>query len=144
MNLDFDKKKFTCKFDYCIGKAEDRRELFDDLLLMRRQLGEVPVLLAGDCFPVIAGDVRDDSDLVRGESAEAGMADQVVRVLVMLLIGDVHPRFVEQRRVFEELTLAGAQHVQVLRLIEDPQRQPRHVAGMREVDMAPFRESHHR
>jgi len=23
MNLDFDKKKFTCKFDYCIGKAQD-------------------------------------------------------------------------------------------------------------------------
>ena len=23
MNLDFDKKKFTCKFDYCIGKAAD-------------------------------------------------------------------------------------------------------------------------
>src|SRR5438552_3572390 len=23
MNLDFDKKKFSCKFDYCIGKASD-------------------------------------------------------------------------------------------------------------------------
>ena len=23
MNLDFDKKKFSCKFDYCIGKVAD-------------------------------------------------------------------------------------------------------------------------
>jgi|ERR1043166_960710 ATP-dependent DNA ligase len=34
LNLDFDKKKFTCKFDYCIGKATD---LADPSLHVRSQ-----------------------------------------------------------------------------------------------------------
>ena len=53
LKLDFDKKKFTCKFDYCIGKATD---LADPSLHVksqdykRRVSGAMKALSAEDAF----------------------------------------------------------------------------------------------
>ncbi len=55
--------------------------------------------------PVIAGDERDRFDLVRLEAAKVAVLDQVVRMLVMTFVADVHARVVQDRRVFEPLAL---------------------------------------
>ncbi|HEX6278671.1 MAG TPA: hypothetical protein VFZ49_01530 [Pyrinomonadaceae bacterium] len=58
MNLDFDKKKFTCKFDYCIGKAAD---LADPSLHIksqeykRRVSGSTRAVASDDAFRIPKG-----------------------------------------------------------------------------------------
>ena len=52
----------------------------------------------------------------RLEAAQIAVLDQVVRVLVVTLVADVHADVVEQRRVFEPLALAIGQAVDAARL----------------------------
>ena len=60
---------------------------------------------------MVAGDERDDFDLVRLEAAQVAVLDQVVGMAVMALVADVVADVVEQRRVLEPLALAVGQAV---------------------------------
>jgi hypothetical protein len=58
MNLDFDKKKFTCKFDYCIGKAADLAEPslhIKSQEYKRRVSGSTRAVASDDAFRIPKG-----------------------------------------------------------------------------------------
>ena len=74
---------------------------------------------------MVAGDERDDLDLVGLEAAQIAVLDQVVRVLVVPLVADVDADVVQERRVLQPLALAIGQAVHAARLIEQRQREPR-------------------
>ncbi len=69
----------------CIGDAENRRQLAHRLALHGRKLREVVMFSRGQRLAIVACDVGDDRDLVSGESAQSGMADQVIRMFVVPL-----------------------------------------------------------
>ena len=58
-------------------------------------------------------------DLVRIEAAQAAVLDEVVRVLVMALVADVHADVVEQRAVLEPLAFARAEPCRVAGRVEE-------------------------
>ena len=72
------------------------------------------------------------------------MLHEVRGVAVMALAGDVLPDVVQQRREVEHLPIAGAEPVQRLRLVEELQREPRHLLGVRKVGVAPARKTRDR
>ena len=77
---------------------------------------------------MIARQQRDNLDLLRIEAAQLAVLDQIVRVPVVPLVADVHAGVVEQGAVFEPLALAVAELVDRAGLVEDRQRELRHVA----------------
>ena len=121
-----------------IGHAQNRRELAHCLPLHSRELREIVMVHSGRRFAVIARDVGDHGDLISRESAQPGVADQVVGVFVVPLKRNVHARFMEESGTLEELALAGLEHVQVLELIEHPQRETGHMRGVGHVDVRPL------
>ncbi len=72
------------------GKSHHRGEFFDDALELRSELAEAVVRLLWQCLAVVTRDQRDDFDLLRFESAEVAMLDQIIRVPVMTLVADVN------------------------------------------------------
>jgi hypothetical protein len=80
---------------------------------------------------MIARQERDDFDLLRIEAAQLAVLDQVVRMTMMALVADVDAGVVKERAIFEPLTFAIAELVHCARLIEDRQRELRHVARVR-------------
>ncbi len=73
-----------------LGEPHHRGEFFDDPLELRRELTEAVVRVLWQCLAVVARDQRDDFDLLRFESAEVAMLDQIIRVPVMTLVADVN------------------------------------------------------
>ena len=71
---------------------------------------------------VIAGDQRDDLDLVGLEAAQVAVLDQVVRMAMMPLVADVVADVVQEARVLEPLALAIAEAVHALGVVEQRQR----------------------
>ena len=86
------------------------------------QVGEAVVFALRRGLPVIAGDQRDGFDLVRLESAQGAVRDQVVRVLVVSFVADMDADVVQNRRVFEPVALAIGEAVDGARLIEQRRR----------------------
>jgi len=78
-------------------------------------------------LPVIAGDERDRLDLAGLESAEVAVLHEVVRMLVMALVADVHADVVQNGGVLEPFPLAIGQPVNRARLVEQGDGQPRDV-----------------
>jgi len=72
---------------------------------------------------MIAGNQGDGFNLIRFESPQVAVLDEVVRVLVMTLVADVYTDVVEQRGVFKPLPLAIGQPVKAARLIEQSDRE---------------------
>ena len=89
---------------------------------------------------MVAGDEGDDLDLLRIEAAQIAVLDQVVGMPVMALVADVHADIVQQRAVFEPVALAVAETMHATRLIENGQRQPRHVLRVLRPVAAPLAE----
>ena len=89
---------------------------------------------------MVARDERDDLDLLRIESAQVAVLDQVVRVPVVALVADVDADVVQQRAVLEPLAFAVGQSVHAARLIEDVQRQPRDLLRVLRPVAAPLAE----
>ena len=112
------------------GQPEDRGERTHRLPFFRAERAEVAVRLLRRGFAVIAGDEGNRFGFCRLETAQIAVLDEVVPVLVMTRIADVRADVVQQRRKLEPLTLAIGQHMSAARLIEDRQRQPRHLVGM--------------
>ena len=106
-----------------LGQPQDRGERADDAPLFASELAEARVLALGRRLPVIPRDERDDVDLLRLEPAQIAVANQVVRMFVVILIADVHADVVQHRGVLEPFALAIGQAVDAARLIEERQRQ---------------------
>src|SRR4051812_33423050 len=96
--------------------------------------------LLGFGLPVVTRDVRHHRNLIGGETAQAGMADQIERMLVMALKRHMLSDLVKERRVFEQLPLAGPQLMQLLGLIENAEGERRDVLRVRAIDMTAFSE----
>jgi hypothetical protein len=79
---------------------------------------------------VIPRNLRNGFHFGRLEAAQPAITDEVGRVLVVVLVADVDPEVVQQRRELEPLTLARPQTVQFLRLVEDGQGQTCHLLRM--------------
>ena len=92
---------------------------------------------------MIAGNQRDGFDLIRFESPQVAVLDEVVRVLVMAVVADVSADVVEQRGVFEPLTLAIGQPVKAARLIEQGDREARHLLRVLGPVVAPLGKLEH-
>src|SRR5436190_24039371 len=80
---------------------------------------------------MVAGDQRNRLDLVRLEAAQVAVLDQVVRVFVVSFVADVHAQVVEDGGVLQPLALAVRQAVNRARVIEESDRQPRHLLRVR-------------
>ena len=76
---------------------------------------------------MVAGNQRNRFDLVRLEAAQVAVLDQVVRVFVVSFVADVHTQVVQDRGVLQPLALAVRETVNRARVIEESDRQPRHL-----------------
>jgi hypothetical protein len=71
-------------------QPQQRGERTDDAARAARQFRESFMAPLGSRLAMIAGHQRDRFDLLRLESAEIAVFDQVIRVLVMILVADVN------------------------------------------------------
>jgi hypothetical protein len=110
-----------------LREPQHRRERTHRLPHAPGQTAEAFVLPLRRRLAVIAGDERDHLNLVRLEAAQVAVGDQVVRVLVVPFVADVHADVVQDRRVLEPLALAVGQAVNRPGLVEQRQREPGHV-----------------
>ena len=110
-----------------LRQAQDRGERAHRGPRVPPQLAEALVLSLRRPLTMIAGDERDRLDLVGFESAEVAVLHQVVRMLVMALVADVHADVVQDGRILEPFPLAVGQTMNRARLVEQGDGQPRHV-----------------
>jgi hypothetical protein len=122
------------------GQPQDRRQRLHHSPPRLGQLGESGMPALGRCPPVVAGDQREDLDLLGVEAAQIAVAYQVVRVFVMTLIADVHADVMEQRRVLEPLAFGVGQGVYAAGLIEQGYGQARDLVRVVRPIVAPFAE----
>jgi hypothetical protein len=109
------------------GEAQNGGERTNGPALPAFEIGEAFVAPLRRRLPVIPGDQRDALDFVRLEAAQMAVADQIVRVLVMLLVADVDADVVQDGCVLEPFALAIGEPVDRAGLIEQRDRQPRHL-----------------
>jgi hypothetical protein len=74
---------------------------------------------------VIARHERDDLDLLRLESAQPTILDQIVGMTMVSIVADVHADVVEQGGILEPFALAVAEAVDAACLVEDAVGEPR-------------------
>ena len=125
------------------GQPDERAEHLDGVPAISRQVAIAVVRLLRRALPVIPRDERHHFDLFGVEPAKVAMFDHVVPVLVMVLIADVNADVMEERRVLQPLTLAAAQLVPFPRRVEEPEREPRHLLGVRRAVSASLGQLHH-
>jgi hypothetical protein len=89
---------------------------------------------------MITRDQGDGLDLVRLEPAEVAVPDQVVGMLVMTLVADVDADVMQERGIFEPLTLAIGQTMDPACLVEQADCQARHLLSVLWVVVAPLGE----
>jgi hypothetical protein len=92
-----------------------------------RQTAESFVLALRLRLAVVARDQRNRLDFVWLEAAQIAVHDQIVGVLVVALVADMHADVVEERGVLEPFALAIGEAVDGARLIEQREREPRDV-----------------
>jgi len=80
-------------------QPEDRGERPHRLAALSRKVHVLFVAVFGRRAAVVPCDERNRVDLLGLEPAQIAVFDQVVRVLVMALVADVHADVVEQRRI---------------------------------------------
>jgi hypothetical protein len=111
-------------------EAQDRRERADRVARPAAHVAEAVVAAFGRRLTVIARDERDGFDFIRLEAAEVAVANQVVRMFVVLLVADVDADVVEDRGVLEPLALPIREAVNRPRLIEECDGEARDVLRM--------------
>jgi len=121
-------------------KAEDRRERSNGGATPPAELGEAGMTPLRRGLAVIARDEGDRFDFVGLEPAKIAVLDQIVRVFVMTFVADVNADVVEQRGIFQPLALPIGEPVNRARLIEERNRETRHLAGMFRPVVAAFTE----
>ena len=112
------------------GKPENRSQPPDVALALPRQLTVAVVAELGRRPAVIARHERDDLDFLRVESAQIAVLDQVVRMLMVPLVADVHSDVMQELGVLEPFAMPIAERVDHARLIEQRGGQPRHLRGV--------------
>jgi CHAD domain-containing protein len=98
------------------------------------------VRFLGPPAAVVLRHQRNGLDFLGLETPEAAVADQVVRVLVVIFVRDVPADVVQQPRVFEPFAGAIALLVNAARLVEQRERQAGHVLGMVAIPATPLAE----
>jgi hypothetical protein len=124
------------------GQAQNRRERADRAAAPPADVPERAMAFFRRGLAVIPRDQRDGLDLVRLEAPQIAVLDQIVRVLVMSLVADVHAHVVEDRRVFEPLALTIGQAVDPARLLEERHGKPRDLRGVLRPVVAPLGKLH--
>ena len=84
-----------------IRNPEDRRELHHDIPFVGIELGKAFVSHFWMALPVVPGDVCDNFFFVLSETEQFGIADEVVRMTVVLGVGDKQPYLMEECRRFK-------------------------------------------
>ena len=92
---------------------------------------------------MIPGCQCDDLDLLRLKAPETAIFDEIVRVLMMAAIADVHPDVVQHGRVFQPLTFTVAHPVGGLRLVKKGQTETCHLVCVFRLVIATFCELDH-
>jgi hypothetical protein len=103
--------------------------------VLARQLLELLVRAVGMRAPVVARDLGHDLALVVREPDDVALADQVVAVLVVALVADERPDVVQQGRGLEQDAVLGVEAVQLLRLVEELQRERAHAVRVPFVEL---------
>jgi hypothetical protein len=111
--------------------------------LRARERAELRVLPARTAPAVVARDVRDHLHLEGREAAQLAVLDEVVRVLVVVQVGDVVADVVQEGGVLEEGALGVPQAVPPGRAVEEGQGQLRHLARVLLVPLAALGQAHH-
>ena len=96
----------------------------------------VLVRLLGPTPLVVAGQRSEHLDLLGREAGQVAVRDQVVRVLLVLGVADIAADVVEKRAVLQPLALGCRKLVEGVRLVEELERQPRHVGRMEHLRVA--------
>jgi len=94
-----------------LSEPQNRGERADHAPAIAGKAAQCPVLLLGRGPAVIARHERDRFDFVRLEAAQVAVPDEVLGVLVMAFVADVHADVVQDRRVLEPLALLVGQRV---------------------------------
>ena len=112
-----------------LGELQQQRAA-GDAVVVRRALA------------VVADDLRDQLDLARAVAGQAGLEDQVVRVLGVGVVADRHPDVVQQRGRPQQLALARLRldHALGDQRVVELQREPRDVVGVADVGVELQRE----
>jgi len=105
--------------------AQDRRETPNHFAALSAECPEIRVPARGRCAPVIASHQRNGFDLVRFETAEIAVFDQVIGVTMVTFVTDVDAGIVQNGRVLEPFALLVGHPVNGARPVEERQRQPR-------------------
>jgi len=113
-----------------LGEPENRGERTDDVSAGPTEVRVPCMTLARRRPPVVAGDQGDGLDLVRFEPAKLPVLDQVVGMFVVLVVRNVHADVMKQRGIFEPLAFAVGQRMHCPRLVEQADRQSRHLVGV--------------
>ncbi len=113
-----------------LRQPQEGRERLDRATGLAGQLPVAVVRFLRGRASMVPGDQPDGLDLIRLEPAEIAVLDQIVRMLVVSRIADMHADVVEQGRVFEPLAFVVGQLVDRPRLIEESQSQLRDLAGV--------------
>src|SRR6185312_5952501 len=125
------------------GQAEHGGEDSDRFPPFFLEIPELLVAALGRGLPMIPRDEPDELDFVRLESAQVAVGNQVVRVLVMALVADMHADVVEQGGVLEPLALAIGEPVDAARLIEQLHGEARHLLRVLRPVVAAFGQLEH-
>jgi hypothetical protein len=124
-------------------EPENRRERPDGPAAFAAELAILLMPAFRRRLPVIPGHQRDDLDLLRIEAAQISILDQIVRMLVMALVADVDADVMQQGGIFEPFTLAVGEAVDDARLVEQGNREPRHLLRVLRPVVAPLGELEH-
>ena len=123
-----------------LGEPKNRRERAHDAAALPGQLSVAVVIGLGRGAAMIARDEGDCLDLVRLEPAQVGVLDQVMRMLVVALVADVHADVVEDRGVLKPFALAVGEPVYGARLVEQGDGQPGDLVRVLRPVVAAFRQ----
>ena len=112
------------------GQPDDRRQHPHRRAETAVQIAVSLVGLLRSRLAMVAGDERNDLDFLWVEAAQISILDQVIRMPVVPIVADVYANVVQQRRVFEPLSLTIRETVHAAGLIEDAERQAGHLLSM--------------
>jgi hypothetical protein len=105
-----------------LREPENGREPPHDFAPLPPQFPEIRMPARRRCPAVIAGDERNGLDLVRLETAEVAVLDQVIGVAVVSFVTDVDARIMQDGRVLEPLALLVGHPVDGPRAVEERER----------------------
>ena len=126
-----------------LGQAQNGPQRADDPPLLPSELAEAGVFALRRRLPVIPRHERDHVDLLRFEPAQIAVANQVVRVLMVILVADVDADVVQHRRVLEPFALAIGQAVDAAGLIEQREREARDLIRVFREELAALGQLEH-